>query len=308
MEISSELKTLYRHWRFHTAGNTTANFSGSIDRELLQEISGFINLRMQVWERKTRGEQPPFTTNQILRDFRFCNIYRELDRQTIQIHQDLVPLRSDFNLWLLNLAFHRFICNPQTVAKVGHLSFDPDNNQRVMQKLKELRSPKYGTAYIFPISVIQRSKYPTREQFFCQYLPTVIPWLAPTILALHDTTVLAALDQILPTFGFNFRFHWTEILIDIHYQFPELINLDKDFFIGPGAMPTLKRLSTKLSPQEVLNLLPQAPLSDFPYLTFDHKPIYLTAENWEGIACEFRKYTNLKNGKGRKRKFHQVSW
>jgi hypothetical protein len=36
-------------------------------------------------------------------------------------------------------------------------------------------------------------------------------------------------------------------------------------------------------------------------LTYNHKPVYLSAENWEGIGCEFRKYTNLKNGTGRKK-------
>ncbi len=36
-------------------------------------------------------------------------------------------------------------------------------------------------------------------------------------------------------------------------------------------------------------------------LTYKNEPIILSAENWEGIGCEFRKYTNLKAGNGRKR-------
>jgi hypothetical protein len=36
-------------------------------------------------------------------------------------------------------------------------------------------------------------------------------------------------------------------------------------------------------------------------LTYDNVRVRLSAENWEGVGCEFRKYTNLKAGKGRKR-------
>jgi hypothetical protein len=36
---------------------------------------------------------------------------------------------------------------------------------------------------------------------------------------------------------------------------------------------------------------------------YNGKELPLSSENWEGIGCEFRKYTNLLIGKGRKRYF-----
>jgi hypothetical protein len=38
-------------------------------------------------------------------------------------------------------------------------------------------------------------------------------------------------------------------------------------------------------------------------LSFNAKPVRLSVENWEGIGCEYRKYTNLAKGLGRKRAF-----
>ena len=79
----------------------------------------------------------------------------------------------------------------------------------------------------------------------------------------------------------------------------------KEFPIGPGSIPTMKRLNNKHDPQKVcLSLVTSTP-RNFKYLTFSGKKVLLSAENWEGIGCEFRKYTNLKNGDGRKRIFRK---
>jgi hypothetical protein len=62
-------------------------------------------------------------------------------------------------------------------------------------------------------------------QFFCFYLPEVMKNVAKEIEKFKNIPVLDALDIILPKFGFRFKFHFTEILIDVAYQFPNYINL-----------------------------------------------------------------------------------
>lgn len=301
MELPSELKDLYKHWDLHTQF-VPQSAELSVNQEVLSEIEVFVAERMRIWEKKTSGQPQPFTNDQVLAKYRFCNIYRELDRQTIEIHQLLQPLQSDFPVWLLNILFCRLICNIETVKKVGLLSLDGDNNLEVFHNLKSLRSPKYGTAYVFPISAIMRSLYPTREEFFCLYLPTIAEKIAAIINTFDRISVVGALELILPPFKFNLRFHWTEVLIDVAYQFPERINLFKEFPIGPGSLPTMKSLSSTDPVQTCADLtsLGQG------YLTYQDKKIYLSAENWEGIGCEFRKYTNLLLGTGRRRKYTAV--
>ncbi|MBU1133275.1 MAG: nucleotide kinase domain-containing protein [Patescibacteria group bacterium] len=300
MEIPKDLKTLYKHWKKHTQ---KPQIDVSEHTQVPQDLKYFISERMRVWERKTNGDKPPFTKDNVLQKFRFCNIYRELDKQTIQIHKDLKAYEDNFSLWLLNLCFHRFVSRPETIFSVGHLSFDRKTNEKVFKKLKNIPSPKYGNAYVFPISVIQKSKTPTREEFFCFCLPKAIKKISPVIQGFNNLSVNEALSSVLPQFEFNFKFHWTEILIDIAYQYPDKIDLFKDFYIGPGALPTAKAINPSTSPVELVNQCIGVDIKDFPYLTYEGQKVYLSAENWEGIFCEYRKYSNLKRGMGRIRKY-----
>jgi len=298
MEVPVELKKLYKHWNFHAQRSTNFAKNDLSENPLVKEIDDFATERMLVWERKYGRQEKPYTKDPILSKYRFCNIYRELDRQTIEIHSNIREFAEDFDIWLLNLAFQRFICRPETIEQIGYLSFDQKKNQTVYDNLMDLSSPKYGVAYLFPVSLIQKTEYDTRERFFCFYLPKIMKKVSKVIDGFDNVSVNEALSKILPVFGYNFRFHWTEILIDVAYQYPAKIDLFRDFYIGPGARPTLQRLSDDV---DILDQLVNVKLKKFPYLQYEGHPIHLSAENWEGIACEFRKYSNLKKGTGRKR-------
>lgn len=305
MEIPDNLKNLYNHWPSHAnRGILSSLGNDSLNKEVLEDISSFIKERMVIWGKKISNSSKPFTNDEILNNFRFCNIYREFDKQTIEIHSLLKKIEKDFDLWLLNLLFLRFVCKPETVKSTGFLNFKEDNNREVFNRLSKLPSPKYGSAYIFPISLIQKSKYPSREEFFCFYFPQVVKKISKEIRDFSNISVVEGLNILLPKFGFNFRFHLTEVLIDISYQFPEKIDLFKRFHIGPGAKPTFELLNKDLNPEDIcLELINFSP-KGFPYPSHNGKKIPLSCENWEGIACEYRKYLNLKKGKGRKRIFN----
>ncbi len=311
--VPKELLSLYRHWQILSLEpadvlRTPKDLRTSLNQDLLLvdsikilEIVEFARTRMQAWVNRQNGVHPT-SSDPVIAKFKFCNIYRELDRQTIHFHTKLNAYYEDFNFWLLNMFACRFLANIETVDKLGFLETGAPN-QGYCAKLKSLNKPKFGNAYVFPISTIQKSPWPTREEFLSLYLPIIIEDVAAEILIKKGRTVNQLLASILPIFGFNLRFLWTEVLIDVHYQFPDLVDLSKDFYIGPGAKPSLEYLhkgSTSLS--LVLNFL----VDDYAYievvnLSIEHKLIPLSAENWEGICCEFRKYQNLKNGRGRRR-------
>ncbi len=94
-------------------------------------------------------------------------------------------------------------------------------------------------------------------------------------------------------------FLWTEVLIDAAYQYPEKIDLFARFPIGPGSAPTMKRINAKIDPSLLVPELAKMPFDTG--IFYKNLPLRLSAENWEGIGCEFRKYTHLKLGKGRRR-------
>jgi hypothetical protein len=300
MEIPTNLKSLYQHWIFHS-GELAPNKSISVVENtlLFQKIIWFIRERIRIWKKKIVGEQPPYTTDDILSRYRFCNIFREFDRQTIEFHTLLNPLRDNFSVWLLNMFYCRLVARPETIREVGLLSYDEIENRKLYERLIHTKRPRFGTPYVFPISVIQKSETPTRELFIARHLPLILPEVGREIVSWDKKSVYDGLALIIPLFGFNLHFLWTEVLIDTAYQFPQYIDLFGRFPIGPGSLPTLRRINASRDPTILVQ-----DLSNFYFdtdLTYDGKILRLSAENWEGIGCEFRKYTNLKMGMGRKR-------
>lgn len=289
MEVPDNIKKLYRHWDIHTASRATKSFPIS------DHILWFINERNKIWQKKVSGEQPPYTDDSIISIYRFCNIFREFDRQTIEFHTLLNPLREDFPLWLLNMFYCRMIARTETIRSVGLLSFD----QNIYERLVNSPRPRFGTPYVFPISAIQKSATPTREKFIAEYLPSIMGEIAAEMRTWKSKNVYDGVENILPLFKYNLRFLWTEVLIDVAYQFPQYVDLFGRFPIGPGSLPTMKKIDEKMDPTILVTELAQLPFDTG--ITVDGKPLHLSAENWEGIGCEYRKYTNLKAGVGRKR-------
>lgn len=306
MELPLRLRHLYRHWDQHVVvdQNRTINDLTPSESPMIQAVCNFAHARIEMWKKKMSGALPPLTDDPILLKYRFCNVFREFDKQTIAIHTMLNPCRDDFALWLLNMFYCRMVARPETIESIGLLSFDCEHNRRLYGRLLASPRPRYGTPYVFPISTIMKSATPNREQFICDYLPSIMQSVAKEIETWESISVVDGVDRILPIFGFNLSFLWTEVLIDVAYQFPHHINLFGRFPIGPGSLPTMQMIDAESDPIDLAVSLSLVPFD--PGITIDNIPLRLSVENWEGIGCEFRKYTNLKSGKGRKRLYRTI--
>lgn len=121
MELPSHLKELYRHWEYHTVDVFPPSLlPGDVfsDPGLFDEIAAFTKERLSIWEKKTSGKSAPYTNDPILAKYRFCNIFREFDRQTVEFHTMLQPIAEDFPLWLMNAFYCRMIARTETVQSV----------------------------------------------------------------------------------------------------------------------------------------------------------------------------------------------
>ncbi len=296
MELPVQLKSLYRHWDYHLPRQGVRL---EPNPEIPDNLKWFVKERIAIWENKSSGKKPPYTRDKILSRYRFCNIFREFDRQTIEFHTILNPLRDNFSLWLLNMFYCRMVARLETIQSLGLLSFSEKENQRLQRRFIVSSRPRFGVPYVFPISVIQGSKTPTRELFITEYLPRVMRDVAQEIQTWQREPVYLGTSKVVKIFKFNLSFLWTEVIIDVAYQFPEWVDLFKRFPVGPGSLPTFKTLSPTGDSSVLVERLAAAQIATD--ITYKGTPLILSAENWEGIGCEFRKYTNLKQGKGRKR-------
>ena len=290
--------SIYRHWSKYTQKNILQKKNSDFDQDLLNNFWEYAKKRMEIWHKKNAGIEWPRTDDVILRTYRFCNAYRELDKQTIYIHKKLAYLRDNFPLRLCNLMMFRFMAKIETFEHLGIYDWDKKEYE---EKLRSLPSPKFWDAYLFPPQVPQTLWYHDRYDFICQYLPKISWELAGLIETFEDLSVSDALSLVLKKLNIWLKFHFTEILIDVAYQYPDLINLNGQFWVWPGSRPTMKRFDAKKIPEEVCLLLIKTQPKDFPYLEIDGKKMPITAEWIEWLWCEFRKYSNLKLWGGKKR-------
>ncbi len=301
MELPYRFRDLYRHWSRHMGHEMEDGVLDIASLPIVLEMCRFAEERIFIWRRREAGDVAPWTRDPILQRYRFCNVFREFDRQTVAIHTLLNPVRNDFPLWLLNMFYCRMVARPETVESIGLLSFDVAENRALYDRLMSSPRPRYGTPYVFPVSAIQKSATPTRERFICEHLPAVMQKIAHEIETWASNSVIDGVRRILSIFGFNLHFLWTEVLIDVAYQYPDRVDLFVPFPVGPGSLPTMRMIDRGADPVAMLLVLTALPFDTG--ITIDGVPLQLSAENWEGIGCEFRKYTNLRAGVGRKRKF-----
>lgn len=91
-------------------------------RSTVRGFWAFATERHSIWLRRARGDAWPWTSDPILRDFRFCNVYRELDRNTIWFREHIrgrghTPAHELFNTALFR--WFNFIPSTEKLLEIG---------------------------------------------------------------------------------------------------------------------------------------------------------------------------------------------
>ncbi len=122
----------------------------------LNDIAAFMKARHDIYLDRKAGKPGPWTNDPVLRDGRFCNIFRELDTVTIWIDQNIrKPYADHEHLWLM-LALARYINWPDTLAALiespgawpSHEDFAPENVTRVLAAKASFGDKVYTGAYM----------------------------------------------------------------------------------------------------------------------------------------------------------------
>ena len=122
----------------------------------LNDIAAFMKARHDIYLDRKAGKPGPWTADPVLRDGRFCNIFRELDTVTIWIDQNIrKPYAGHEHLWLM-LALARYINWPDTLATLieapgawpSHEDFAPENVTEVLAAKASFGDKVYTGAYM----------------------------------------------------------------------------------------------------------------------------------------------------------------
>jgi len=291
-----------------------------------KEFFKFIYKRQLIWyKRFVLKEKSPWTNDDVLKTYKIINVYRELDKCTLYIIDKLKGIKDRDKLFL-NVIFYRFFNQFNLYEKLGIEPFDKIDEllrEKLVSSFDRIRQegkPIFNNAYLISsgekgqkkhvsiinnlghlnlndlIRDIDNSKSPRESLEAIQTIPMVGPFLACEI--------------------------WTDLT---YFKFFKQKWNDNDFVnIGPGAKWGLEIMyHSKLGKKEQearLDYLYQIQgdclkdihkelgealkWKDIAFKgAFSHYP-FLSITNVEGSLCEFRKYWNIKHGRGKRRYFH----
>jgi hypothetical protein len=277
--------------------------------------------RQAIHERRfVQGLQGPWTDDPILRTFAFCNLFREQDRVTVWVRENIrEPFAKHPNLWIM-LAIARTINWPETLAFLMDAkenpgawpldnSWDPKVMGDALDRWKALGQKVYTGAYM-----IRAESDPSKPWYTWtkqQYVAQIVIGKLWEKRGTWDRMMFNRADQ--PTLqevhawlaGFHGwgPFMSYEVVTDLRHtryldKAPDIMTWAN---AGPGAIRGLKRMHPQrkmttpadftAAMQELLAAAPAA-LPGWPTLEL---------RDIEHSLCEFDKYSRVKHGEGRPR-------
>lgn len=254
----------------------------------------FIIKRENIRRRRARGLPAPWTDDSVLAKWRFCNIDREHDRETMWIKDNIrTPYASHSSLWF-NLVISRLINWSSTLKELGfYAKWGPDH---FIQTMDSIKGKKWSSAYIVSTNGIQKSK----PNYIAEDVLTPL-WERRKEITFSTCAEWA--EFLLSCNGFA-GFMANQIITDLKYTRYLDSATDRSTFClaGPGTRRGLNRyfnrpLNTTGDFHAELIFVRKKIMRDarikrmFPH-TFDD------LNNLANTFCEYDKFLRVKNGEG----------
>ena len=263
----------------------------------------FATERQRIFYRRLEGEEGPWTRDPILREYRFCNVFRAADR----VSQDLIAVayaRPDFSVedLFLRTVLYRLFSRPATwrliEAEFGPLTaadFDPDRLGDLLEAARADGRTLYTGAFILCATDAygHRRKHRNHLALLSAMLESGLPARvagAPGLGTVYE--LLAEWPLIGPFMAY-------QLAIDLNYT--TLIDFDEDEFTapGPGALRGLRKVFADLgglTPAEAVHWLvdyqdrAEAELGAPAPTLFGRRLHAIDAQN---LLCEVDKYCRV---------------
>jgi len=283
----------------------------------------FVCERQKVWYRRfIEKRSPPWSDDTILRDFRFTNVYRELDPGTQYVIGKILEFDAPVSDKIFNVMLYRLIGRAETHMFVGFQrlsSFDPSILEQKLKFIRDVQGkPPFTGAYTVcayrgmgsrdKVENVSRLMSKLRNGFngiYRRIVGCTSAWGA--YLALRTA----------PGFG---PFLAYQVLVDLLYPLrtnggrPTLPFSPNDWAIaGPGAKRGIEMMLNDSAKTEDLRVMRwlrdnqdqefRRLRLDFPYLLTESGSIVkISLANIQNCLCEFHKYVKASNGTGRVRR------
>lgn len=286
-------------------------------QERLGRYFAFIRERHSIYIKRFTNKEPwPWTDDPILRDYKFTNIFRELDRVTIWVRENIREPYADHPELFFNLMMARLFNWPPTLAKIGFV--ENWDRTKVFLTVEEMRfrGEKFTTgAYMLTGTLGEKGT--TKDKQLVDYCLHPLWQHRRAFAPVRGDTLESAFNRIAgktPGFG---PFIAYEVITDLRHTryLRDATDIMEWANPGPGAVRGVKRLLGM--PHDTKGTEPRSPernylLKEWPtrdenislmrYL-LEHSREYLPAgfpememRDIEHSLCEFDKFERLREG------------
>lgn len=297
--------------------------------------------RQEIWHRRfILKQERPWTKDPILRDYKFTNAYRELDRASQWLIHNVL---TDHTLSLEDLIFrtmiYRFFNQPDTFNKqlseyaitLPHYEdFDKQDLWEQVVTYREKADNPWHTAYLMNPGASKPQGWNKRGLFRDDmYVNNVFQQVydkIPAIVKILKTAkspheIVSVLEGVLAVSGFMSHEFYLDFCYCAKYWKEPIMKFTQNDFtnVGPGCSTGIRMIFPSLKGKEqiqaiywLMEMYQEAfeKIGEFKYLQWDkknkkyfvdsNKP-NLNLHNFEFALCEFQKYIKMEWGEGKQR-------
>jgi hypothetical protein len=272
------------------------------------DLSKFIVARHQVYENRM-ASVTPWTKDPILATYRFCNVYRELDRVTIWIDKNWrYPMAAYEDMWFY-MVVARLVNHPPTMADMklipGLTLFNPRYFVKVLEDRAARGERVYNPAYI----VSTNGRAMPKARYLAEQVLTPL-WQARDSIRPRVGDTLQAFHARLMQFQGMGSFMAAQVVADVKNapkgSNPLTVASDWRTWAapGPGSLRGMSRV--------VHGDIRKMPEANWQHAMSDLRPLVneriwdsplmmrpLHAQDLQNCLCEFDKYERVRTGQGK---------
>lgn len=277
--------------------------------------------RQEIWHRRfILKQEKPWTENEIFRDYKFTNVYRELDRssqfqiENIIKNKDLSDLelvwQTLFYRMFNNPDFFKFIKNKKGYCVQNYKDYNPETFYDLMQEFRETGGLPFTSSYfIHPFHGITNDKkysYDIAVQLH-KKIPILLEIMRKKNSVVED--LIKELEKIDGVSKFMSHEYFQDLCYINRYNC-QIMKFDQNSMTisGPGSRNGIRLIfpSTKGYKNEIHRIYELRDIAD-DYLAefgqFKYLPDYdgITLHQIEMWLCEFQKYFKMQIGEGKQR-------
>lgn len=274
----------------------------------IKEFFLFIKERHSIYLRRQKGAAKPWTQDPILRQYRFCNMYRELDTVTMWIRENWrEPFAGDEDLWFA-MAVARLLNLPSSMAAVGYpVPWSAGQFKKILALRKARGEKIFNGAYLVRADAVDtRSK----ADYLADKVLTPL-WKRRDYVRPREGDTLATFHARLMEFRDMGSFMAAQVVADTKYAgiLQQAEDWDTWAAPGPGSLRGLNRaigraLDETWKPERWLAAVQELNRQVNILLRKNTSWEPFHAQDTQNQLCEFDKYERVRLCEGRPKRLY----